>query len=80
MNWEQEQKLRVVSSCGERQGAAVGMDTEARRPSLMERVSGQLERGRIESARACRLDELKYLLDKNPEVARILDLIEDVRG
>lgn len=49
------------------------------RASLRERVAMDLGRARRESRKLERLSELEFLLDKNPEVARILDLIEDVR-
>lgn len=50
------------------------------RASLMERVSSQCHRSGQEARRLGRLQELQYLLDKNPEIARILDLLEEVRG
>lgn len=59
------------------QGAACGMDP--RRPSLMESVESQLNRATGEAYKADQLRELQYLLQKNPDVARILDLIEVVR-
>lgn len=56
------------------------------RASLRERIEMDLGRARRESRKLEResrklerLSELESLLDKNPEVARILDLIEDVR-
>lgn len=54
-----------------------GMDP--RRPSLMESVESQLHRATGEARKADQLRELQYLLQKNPDVARILDLIEVVR-
>jgi hypothetical protein len=53
---------------------------EERRPSLRERVSMDLAKAQRESRREMRLAELHELLARNPEVARILDLMEDVRG
>lgn len=49
------------------------------RPSLRERVTSHLYRARKEADTRNRLEELQFLLDKNPDIARILDLIEDVR-
>ena len=49
-------------------------------PSLRERISAQKFRAQQESRNANRLAELECLLDKNPEVARILDLLESVKG
>jgi len=48
-------------------------------PSLHERVRNQLHYAQIESRRADQLSELKYLLDKRPEIARILDLLDVVK-
>lgn len=47
--------------------------------SLQDRLRDQAAQARRESRKADRLDELNHLLDKNPEVARILDLLEDVQ-
>lgn len=51
----------------------------ARRPSLLERVAGQAQSARYSANKAERLEELTYLLQKHPDVARILDLIDEVR-
>lgn len=59
-----------------------GTANEATQPmqaSLRERLREQAARARRESRKVDRLDELNYLLDKNPEVARILDLLEDAQ-
>lgn len=48
-------------------------------PGTLRRVESELNRARRESNRANRLEELQYLLHKNPDVARILDLMEEVR-
>lgn len=50
------------------------------RPSLQEMVWSQVRQAEREARRHQRLAELGILLDKNPEVARILDLVEEVRG
>lgn len=50
------------------------------RVGLLERVIGQRREAQRSSRKADRLSELQELLMKNPEVARILDLIEEVRG
>lgn len=54
-------------------------DKEPRREALRERVWTGVRRAERESRKAQQLAELAILLDKNPEVARILELIEDVR-
>lgn len=90
MTNEQEQNLKAMAAdCGynstQVQTGKIGgymaqEDCEPARPSLGERVANQLGKARRESRKESRLAELSYLLEKNPEVARILDLIEDVRG
>lgn len=46
---------------------------------IRDRVAHRLDRAWRESRKADRLQELAMLLQKNPEVARILDLIEETR-
>ena len=58
----------------------VGDLQTACRVSLRERISSQRRNAAREGNKEIRLAELEHLLDKNPEVARILDLIEEVRG
>lgn len=48
----------------------------AAHPSLRERVAMSLNRAQQESKRADILHELQHLLEKNPDIARILDLLE----
>jgi hypothetical protein len=88
MTSEQEQKLKAMAeqqqymSAGATLGGQIAtpMVDEPSRASLRERVAMDLGRARRESRKLDRLSELEYLLGKNPEIARILDLIEDVRG
>lgn len=47
--------------------------------SLRERIHLQSHRAQVESRRADQLSELEYLLDKHPEIARILDLLDVVK-
>jgi hypothetical protein len=44
--------------------------------SFRERAENQAELARRENIHAARLSELAFLLDKNPEIARILELID----
>lgn len=60
-------------------GILTNATSEPCRPSLAERVRLDLNRARQESVKASRLEELNMLLSKHPDVARILDLLEDVR-
>ena len=46
------------------------------RESMIGRFRNDLSRSRSASKRANDLEELLYLLDKNPEIARILDLVD----
>ena len=62
--------------CGEIRGM---MPDVCGRPSLTASIHDQLNRAVRESRKAERLHRLTYLLGKNPEVAEILDLIEEVK-
>lgn len=75
---QMNEKLRGLQE----QTAKTGMSGAATigRPGLRDRVRDQLSRASQEASRASRLDELETLLDKHPDVARILDLVEDLRG
>ena len=42
---------------------------------LMEQIVSALRRSEREAREAARLQELSYLLEKNPDVSRILDLL-----
>jgi len=88
MTNEQERKLKTMAAdCAQRDyssatiGGTMGYagPEGAWRVPLQERVSNQLRRAVQESGKAQRLAELQQLLERNPEVARILDLIEEVR-
>jgi hypothetical protein len=48
-------------------------------PCLRERVLTQLDRARGDVQRAIALEELNALLARHPEIARILDLLEQVQ-
>lgn len=47
-------------------------------PTFREQMGKRLEHAKAEGKKAGKLQELCILLDKNREVARILDLIEEV--
>ncbi len=72
--------LEKLKASGQMAGMLGKSTGEPCRPSLRDRVASQLRRSNDEVARSMRLAELQHLLDKNPEVARILDLVEEVRG
>ena len=57
-------------------GGYAGIGQEPARPSLMERVHQQRKRAQREAIHAERLAELQMLLEKNPEIAHILDLLD----
>ncbi len=62
-------------------GCCIGeakMAPDPERPSLARRVRDQLQQAEAATRKAQYLGELQYLLEKNPEVARILDLMEHV--
>ncbi len=50
------------------------------RPSLTERVQMQAHEANRQSAKATRMQELADLLSKNPDVARILELMGEFNG
>lgn len=82
MTNEQQEKLKAIAEenyCN--QASTIGQAGlySPCEPSLMEKINSQLYRSQIESNKLNQLSELKYLLDKNPEVARILDLMNIVR-
>ncbi len=60
-------------------GILYGSALEPARPNIRERVAKQLEYSQTEARKVGRLRELSRLLEKNPDVARILDLVEEVR-
>lgn len=79
-----EQKLKYYAESNAQsnpQCGVLGKDViEPMRDNLRGRIADQRQRAERESRRAMALAELEYLLDKNPEFARILDLLEEVKG
>lgn len=62
-------------------GAALGTEygmLENASPNLRERVVSQLRHSANAARKQGRMSELLLLLDKNPEVARILDLVKEL--
>lgn len=61
-------------------GGAMCMDQDKIpcRDPLIERVRSRFHRSASEGRKADRMNELLFLLEKNPEVARILDLVGEV--
>jgi hypothetical protein len=86
--YEQEAKLREYAesakcAAGTATPGSIGnslrQDTaEPRRETMRERLSGRIDRSRREQYRTDQMSELLFLLEKNPELARILELIEQV--
>ncbi len=58
-------------------GGYVGVDTEYR-PTLRDRLKRTIDDAGSQQRRARNANELFDLLNRNPEVARILELIEEV--
>jgi hypothetical protein len=75
-----ENQAKAGAPIEQTQGAMLNTYDQPCRTSLRDRIESQLNRARTESRKVERLDELAFLLSKNPDVARILDLLEDVRG
>lgn len=72
-------QIQTQGHCADSTSGLIGNPMPSR-VGIRERVNAQLHRAQQESNRASRLHELAYLLEKNPEIARILDLVEEVRG
>ena len=86
MSSKQEQILKETSEktqCGFAQGTIGSANdfgaAQVAEPSLRERIHNQRHWAQVESRRAEQLMELEFLLDKNPETARILELLEQVK-
>ncbi len=75
----QEQELKEkLYQASLNQGLA-GCDKIACRPCLRDRIEQQANDAERQGAKARRLFELNELLAKHPDIARILDLLEEVR-
>lgn len=55
---------------------SIGSKNSQYQPNLQDRISEQLYMAQKNATKLENLKELKYLLDKNPEVTRILSLLE----
>jgi hypothetical protein len=53
-----------------------GHSPEPKQPSLRERISNRKHHAIREQVNSDRLQELEYLFDKHPEVARIFELLD----
>lgn len=85
--YDHESKAKIEQATQPQCGAEIktaygmGLNTACEEPSrelLTRGLASRLHRARREKAKTDQLEELIYLLDKNPEVARILDLIDAV--
>ena len=76
---QKEFNRMAQAQCGQARTMGLANDTPSR-----ESIRDRVERRQYEAVRAGRqaqqLAELGALLDKNPEVARILDLFEELLG
>lgn len=72
---DREQRLRKEAYSAAEAGCAMSPG----RPSLRERVAVELAAAKQEARRAARLEELDGLLGKHPDIARILDLVDEMR-
>lgn len=89
MNADQESKIRALAE--EEKRAAEGCRNQTNtagmlggaammaEPSLRERIHSQRHHAQVQSRKVEQLAELEYLLDKHPDVARILELMEAAR-
>lgn len=93
MDWQTEQKLKEEANQATAnakyadQRSGIGLDQgqvggpmslqTPGRDSLRNRVEAKLNRANGEARKVELLHELQHLLQKNPEVARILDLLDE---
>ena len=75
---EEQDIIEKMESLG-RRGELPAECARSGRPGIRERVGDQLRRAINDAQRGDRLAELNDLFNKHPDVARILDLMEDVR-
>lgn len=82
--WEAEEKARAYrkaqengATCAQSTSGMIGRKEEYR-PTLRDRLKRQIESVTQEQQLAVKASELFDLLCKNPEVARILELMEDL--
>lgn len=73
-----DEKEAAVNSAGDEQGTVGGYANKPAAQSLRDRVSALREHSQVAARRLEQLHELEYLIEKNPEVARILELIDFV--
>jgi hypothetical protein len=74
-----KQKLNALNQAQYADGATIGTCQDMpMREGLLSRVKDRAARANRDRLRSERLQELAYLLDKNPEVARILELMEEM--
>ena len=79
---KESERMNQQAQCnmaGGAPGGVVGL-SEPKRDNLRNRVERQMCDAARAGRKAERLAELGMLLDRYPGVARILDLIEEVRG
>jgi hypothetical protein len=79
----QNYEYKVDTAVNEKMDAAAQQSTGAgyvgemcAEPPFRERMQSRLHHARREGHKAHQVEELIYLMDKHPEVARILELIE----
>jgi hypothetical protein len=73
MNWKREQKFK--EDAAPQQCEETRPDNEA---GLQERLRSRLNRAQRDAQKGEQIAELLYLLDRHPEMARILELFEAV--
>lgn len=79
LRYDAQQQAAGAFTAGPGSMAGALHDQKNARPSLLDRVGGARHRAEHAAVNCARLEELAYLLDSNPAVARILDLIEQTR-
>ena len=76
---ERDTKLKALREDCAQSVSPKRIDNEPTQPGLRERVSLAALRAQREARRAQHLAELEALLIQYPDIARILDLVEELR-
>lgn len=84
---DEEIKMKLMNDTAQQTAYGLGLQGSAgkscdppTRENLLQRFRSRLNRARRDKIKTEQLEELTYLLDKHPEVARILDLVDAIGG
>lgn len=75
-----KRQAQLVDRINQTGSCQMANESKPLRPGLRERIENQIDRSERESEKLGRLRELKNLLFEHPDVARILELHEELSG